>query len=223
MVQLSRLRVSLTKNGYMKIADVVRAHPRWEVLDNVEGTYPNIDVKRSQAANILGEDLDGQLPEHWDEIRSFSDASIDAFVFIAVVMSHGELISVLQRDAQGDMKGYLQRDDLGEKAYTNLVFALASVGACDYVRGADAVAYDLRSVVHPLLDAGCLVASLIKSKLRRCGWREQLDGPFLEVCQQNGIHQVFALEFSEFRSWMENRLRIEPPSRRRIAPIRRPR
>jgi hypothetical protein len=219
MVDLSRLRVSLTKNGYMKLADVLKEHPRWEVLDNVDGVYPGIKLVRSQAANIMGEDLDGQVPEHWDEIRSCGDSAIDAFVFIAVVMSHAELITVLRNSAQGDMKGYLRRDDLGEKAYTNLVFAMASVDACDHVRGAEAVAYDLRAVVYALRDAGPIVASLLKSKLRRCGWREPLDGPFLDVCQQNNIHQVFGLEFSDFKRWMENRLRIDPPSRRRTAAI----
>ena len=37
MPGLQDLKVSLTKNGYFKVADVIKKHPRNEVLDNIHG------------------------------------------------------------------------------------------------------------------------------------------------------------------------------------------
>lgn len=214
MIEMDRLRVSLTKNGYLKIADIIKRHPRWEVLDNVNGEYRGINLQRSQAANILGEDSNGQLPEFWDEIRSFDGRAIDAFTLVAIIMSHVDLIRLLSRSAQGDMKGHLERGDLSEKAYTNIVYALASCDLCDYERGSDAVTYDMRGLVYELREAGHLVRQLIESKLRRCGWRSpgQPGGTdFFAECDENDIPKVFGLKPKDFRSWIENRLKIQPP------------
>lgn len=225
MLMLDRLRVSLTKNGYMKLADLLKRHPRWEVLDHVYGSYPGIKIARSQAANIMGEDRDGEIPEHWDEIRADGNAAIEAFVFVAVVMSHVDLIDLLKSSSQGAMKGYIERGKVGQKAYTNLVYALASVGACDYIRGAESVNFDLRTVVYALRESGEAVRSLIGSKLRRCGWRDKdrhpLGTEFFEECEAAGIHTVFGLEPREFKAWLQNRSRIKPPTE--ATPIGRPR
>ncbi len=218
---LTQLKVSLTKNGYLKIADVLKRHPRWEVLDNIRGVYPGINLVRSQVANIMDEERTGEIPECWDEIRSFPDDSVDAFVFVAIVMSHVDLISVLRGSSQGDFKGYLRRSDLSDKAFTNLVYAMASVGACDYVRGAEAISYDLRSVVYHLRDAGSIVADLIASKLRRAGWRGQSNSTeFFNECESNGINDVFGIEPPRFRRWMRGTLRVQPPETTSRRPLR---
>lgn len=226
MVDLARLRVSLTKNGYMKIADLLRRHPRWEVLDNVSGAHADINLVRSQVANIMGEDLAGDPPEFWDEIRSRGDRAIDAFVLVAIIMSHVDLIDLLRRSAQGHMKGHLERRAIGEKAYTNLVFALASCGLCDYRRGAVAVTYDMRGLVYALQRSRRVVRRLIEFKLAKCGWRPpgRPGGiEFFEECEANQLHLVFGLEPEEFRDWLNGRLRIEQPIEQGAAMPRRPR
>ncbi len=38
MPGLDELKVSLTKNGYYKVAEVLKLHPRSEVLDNISAT-----------------------------------------------------------------------------------------------------------------------------------------------------------------------------------------
>ena len=56
MSGLEELKVSLTKNGYFKVADVIANHPRHEVLANIRGRYPGINLDRAQIANMLSAD-----------------------------------------------------------------------------------------------------------------------------------------------------------------------
>jgi len=226
MLDLGKLRVSLTKNGYLKIADVVRRHPRWEVLDNIRGVYRGINLVRSQVGNIMGEDLTGELPEFWDEIRSHSDHALDAFVLVAIIMSHVELIDLLKSSSQGDMKGYLERGSIGEKAFTNLVYAMALCDLCDYERGAKAVTYDMRRLVYVLRKAGPVVRQLIEFKLRQCGWRppeRPMGTDFFAECEENGIHRVFGLDPEDFRNWLRGRLKVGPPAEHDRSLLRKPR
>lgn len=224
MVNLDRLRVSLTKNGYLKIANVVMRHPRWEVLDNIHGVYRGINLARSQVANILGADITGDPPEFWDEIRSRGERAIEAFTLTAIIFSHVDLIQLLAGAAQGDYKGHLRRGQMGQKAYTNLVYAMACCDLCDYEPGAEGVTYDMRGLIYSLRECGDLVQQLIEFKLRRCGWRRREQGgtEFFEECESNRIHRVFAMDFPDFRAWIGNRLRINPPAERFAGP-RRPR
>ena len=68
MPGLHELNVSLTKNGYFKVADVIAKHPRHEVLDNIRGTYAGINLDRAQIAKMLSADpITKELPEEWDE------------------------------------------------------------------------------------------------------------------------------------------------------------
>ena len=67
--------------------------------------------------------------------------------------------------------------------------------------------------------------SLIESKLQRCGWRSPAMGgtDFYAECRDTELNRVFGLEPAEFRRWLENRLRIDPPARHGERPTNRPR
>ena len=72
MPGLDELKVSLTKNGYFKVAEVIAKHPRHEVLTNIRGRYTGINLDYAQIANMLSADpKTGELPEEWDEIRQY--------------------------------------------------------------------------------------------------------------------------------------------------------
>jgi hypothetical protein len=89
MSGLHELNVSLTKNGYFKVADVIAKHPRHEVLNKIRSTYAGINLDRAQIANMLSADPSTkELPEEWDEIRNYSKRAIDALVFISILFSH---------------------------------------------------------------------------------------------------------------------------------------
>lgn len=67
MIELENLCVSLTKNGYLKISQLVQLHPRNEILDNVYDVHKGINLVKSQVANILGADArSGFVPSYWD-------------------------------------------------------------------------------------------------------------------------------------------------------------
>jgi len=218
MIDLGKLRVSLTKNGYLKVADVIKRHPRWEVLDNLEGTYRGINIQRSQVSNILGADpLTGQLPGYWDGIREQGDRAVGAFTFVAIVLSHQKLIQVFQGAAEGVFRGYIRREDLTDKAYTNLVYAMSSLRLCEYARGMDATSYDLYRLIYDLRSSGELLRQLIASKLTRCGWLDpqqfphSCDRDFLSECRELGLHRVFAIEWEQFDAWLSGDLEIDEP------------
>ena len=68
MPGLHELNISLMKNGYFKVADVIEKHPCHEVLNNIRGKYVGINLDRAQIANMLSVDPNTkELPEEWDE------------------------------------------------------------------------------------------------------------------------------------------------------------
>jgi hypothetical protein len=206
MVDLDQLTVSLTKNGYMKIATLVKDYPSDEILNHVNGTNLNITLVRSQVENILGADKrTGRVPALWDDVRSFHERHIQALVFAAVVFSHTDLITTFRRAGKGLPRGTVHRNSFStEKVYTNLAYAMAEVGIAPYEPGAMEVSYDCTSLLDDLRPVGTLLGRLLKIKLERCGWRDPEeykhagDLPFLDACIQQGFHEVFGLSENEF-------------------------
>lgn len=83
----------VNKNGYFKVAEVIKKHPRHEVLANIHGTHEGIDLDRAQILGMLsGDPKTEELPEEWDEIRTYSERAVEAFTFIYILFSH-ELFS----------------------------------------------------------------------------------------------------------------------------------
>lgn len=208
MVDLQNLRVSLTKNGYLKISTIVEAHPSSEMLDHVSGTHPGVNLVASQVANVLCADpATGVVPALWDELRRHDRATIRAFTFVAIVFSHHRLIELFLHT--GSPTGRISRTDFAtEKEYTNLAFALSEVDAAPYIRGAGEVDYDLAAVTDQLGDVGSLMARLLKAKLRRCGWRDPeefvagADLPLAEQCREERFHDVLGMDYRKFADWI---------------------
>lgn len=209
MVDLDNLAVSLTKNGYLKIATLVERHPSDEILDNVYGVHAGVNLVRSQVANILG--ADPNVPSFWDDIRRFDRRTIQSFTFLAVVFSHHRLINLFLEAGGGSPRGTISRDDLSEKEFTNLVYAMAELDLCEYEKGATSIDYDLTSLVDQLRRPRRLVERLFRSKLIRCGWRDPEeyplagDQPVLGECQDQRFHQALGLRIGEFNEWLTGR------------------
>jgi hypothetical protein len=212
MVALDNLRVSLTKNGYLKIAKIVAAHESNEMLDNCAGSHPGVNLVRSQVANILCADpVTAMVPPFWDDVRQHDRTTIRAFTFVAVVFAHQRLIRAFQDAGQGSPTGTLFRRDMTEKEYTNLQFAMAEVGLCDYARGTDEICYDMTPLTHQLRATGTLVGQLLRAKLRRCGWRDPdrfrvaPGSPLAKQCVGERFHEVFGLSERQFTRWISGR------------------
>ena len=90
MPGLAELKVSLTKNGYFKVVEVIVRHPRHEVLANLRGTHMGINLDRAQIANMLSADPEtGELPEEWDEVRQYPQRAIGEADSCSEVGNHG--------------------------------------------------------------------------------------------------------------------------------------
>jgi hypothetical protein len=214
MIELENLRVSLTKNGYLKIATIVAEHPGHEMLDHVSGSHAGVNLVRSQVANILCADpITGTLPTLWDDLRDYNLPTIRAFTLVAVIFSHERLIRAFLRAGRGTPFGTLLRNEMTEKEFTNLQFAMSSVGLCDYQRGSDQITYDMSVLTEQLSRVGDLVRELLRVKLQRCGWRDPdvfriaADPPVEEQCIQEGFHEVFGMTEHAFRQWLSGRPR----------------
>jgi hypothetical protein len=210
MVELENLRVSLTKNGYLKISTLVVSHPSYAILDHVSGSHAGVNLVASQVANVLCADpATGVVPGFWDEIRQHGKPTIRAFTFMAIVFSHHRLIEAFLDAGRGTAQGTILRSDFEtEKEYTNLAFALSEVDASEYVRGADQVTYDLRAVTDQLQGVGDIVSRLFRAKLRRCGWRDPDeflvggDLSLIEECERQRFHEVLGLTARQFAGWI---------------------
>ena len=215
MVDLSNLRVSLTKNGYLKIATVVENHDSHEMLDHVYGSHRGVNLNASQVANVLCADPHtGVVPGFWDEIRRYKRPTIKAFTFLAVVYSHHRLIELFANAGGGTAQGTISRSDFATvKEYTNLAYALAEVDASQYVRGAGEIRYDLTPVIEKLSEVGHLVARLLRAKMRRCGWRDPgeysvgADLTLAEECREHRLHEVLGMSHRQFTKWISVRPR----------------
>lgn len=204
---LDALKVSLTKNGYFKVSEVIKHFPRDEILDNIGGTYQDIKVEAAQIKGMLSFDAStNEFPEVWDEIRSYSPEAVDALVFISIIFSHKTLIEVFSKSKLSEMRGCLKRDDLGTKVYTNLVFSMHSQNLCPLKKGADETYYDVSPLF--LLEIGSLVKNVIVLKLIKTGWKapEQDDfflRDFYEQCAFYRFHDVLGISEEQFKQWLE--------------------
>ncbi len=204
---LDALKVSLTKNGYFKVADVINKHPRNEILDNINGVYPEVNIEATQVKGMLSYNKDaGEFPEVWDEVRKFSPEAIDALVFISIIYSHKTLIREMANSNHSEMRGCIQRENLGEKAYTNLVYSMHKQGMCLLNHGSEETHYNVSSLFR--LEIGPLVKKIIRLKLIKTGWKEP--GPedyfsrdFYEQCEFYRFHRVLGISMKQFEQWLE--------------------
>ncbi|NQV23008.1 MAG: hypothetical protein HQ518_01465 [Rhodopirellula sp.] len=216
MSGLGELRVSLTKNGYYKVADVLKRHPRGEVLDNISGQYEGINLDRAQILNMLsGNESTGELPDEWDEVRVLGDRPVEVLTFIAILFSHEDLIRSFAAASTGEMRGTITREALGQKAYTNLVYSMETAGLCVLRRGDDSTTYNFAPLFE--LSIGPLIKKVIRRKLEKTGWREP--GPneifkrdFYEQCFFFEFHKALGISERQFRDCLEGEVvEIEAP------------
>lgn len=204
---LDALKVSLTKNGYFKVSEVIKKHSRNEILGNIEGVHEGINLESAQIKGMLSFDAStNEFPEVWDEIRSYSSEAVDALVFISIIFSHKILIDVLSKSKLSEMRGCLKREDLHHKVYSNLVFSMATQKLCPLKWGADETYYDVSPLF--LLEIGSLVKKVIVLKLIKTGWKTpEHDDFFLrdfyEQCAFYRFHDVLGISKEQFKQWLE--------------------
>jgi hypothetical protein len=207
MTGLDALTVSLTKNGYFKVAQVVEAFPANQVLANLNNKIEGVDLAESQIANMLSTDTHGHLPEVWDEVRTLGAPAIRALVFISIIFSHKDLINGLASAKTAEMQGVLRRDDFGDKVFTNLVYSMGSMGLCIVKTGAQEVLYNLAPLFREL-QIGPLAKKILRLKLEKTGWTEPsatdiFRRTFYEQCNFYGFPDTLAISPKQFEDWLE--------------------
>lgn len=217
MPGIEELKVSLTKNGYFKVAEIVKQFPRSEVLDRLNGVHQGIILNRPQIANMLSADAEtGELPEVWDDIRAYPERSVEAFTFISILFSHYKLIEAFKAAATLEMRGVLRRSELGDKPYTNIVDSMRRIGLCSVVTGAEQTPYNFQPLFQDM-SIGPLVKQLFALKLRKTGWQPPAPNDFFtrdfyEQCYFYGFHAVLGISRQQFEDWLEGRaVQVEQP------------
>jgi hypothetical protein len=216
---IEALKVSLTKNGYFKVAEVIKKHPRNEILDNIHGVYEGINLETAQIKVMLSYvEESSEFPDVWDDIRSLGNDAVDALVFISIIYSHKLLITVLSESNISEMRGCLKRDSFSNsKVYTNLIYSMSTQKMCPLERGSSETYYDVSSLFR--LDMGGLVKKILRLKLKATGWNEPavddyFSRNFYEQCEFYGFPKVLGISLEQFKQWLEGEKvqREEPPT-----------
>ncbi len=199
MADLRKLKVSLTKHGAHKIADLIKAFPRDLVLENISDRYHGIKIELAQTKSNLSAYPNGTLPYIWDEVRKLGDEHVNDLVILAIIFSHHRLIETMIESSTGDKKGIIIRDKvIGGKEFTNFACILEELGFA-YQHNPQRVSYDLNRIFKKF-ELIPLIIQLLTFKLRTAGWDGKTD--FIDECIASGIHKVFGVTEVYFREWL---------------------
>lgn len=212
---LSKLKVSLTKNGFNKIGDVLAHVPSNQLLANLGGQVDGAHIDAAQVKGMLNYDeATGTFPPLWDKIRTLGAEAVQKCVFVSIVFSHEKFIEELSKSKVGEMRGVARRADLGDKAYTNLVGLMDKLKMTAIVKGADESPYNLAPLfTDPTL--GPYYKEIVGLKLKECGWpgaNDDFTRDFYQQCEEYRLHDVLAISPTQFRDWLEgNVVEVEVP------------
>ncbi len=201
---LGKLKVSLTKHGAHKIAFLLQKFDKDEILDHLEGDYMDINIDGAQTRRILSIPESNIAPDLWNDIKKYGLEDIFDLVFIAIVFSHNELITVLK---EGITDGcVIKRGDIIDgKAYTNFAGIIDEFGfAIEHTP--DFVSFDISRIFYKFY-IPALVSKLLTIKLSEAGWNKT--GSLSDECIKLDFHKAFGLEPEEFKGWITGEKEID--------------
>lgn len=200
MVNLKKLETSLTKHGAHKVSTLIELYPSQEILRNISGSIPGINIEIVQTQKNLSAYPHGKVPLLWDEVRKLGRESINDLVFIAIVFSHHRLIDLMIKNTTGEKIGIVNRTDFtDEKEYTNFAHIIEQLGFAinqTYSR----TEYDL-SRIFSKFELIPLIIELLKLKLESAGWKK--DSKLIEECLKLKFNRVFGISEKYFKNWLE--------------------
>ncbi len=200
MTNLARLKVSLTKHGAHKVADLIEAFPRSQVLNNTWDSYQGIKIDQAQTRSNLSIHSDGTLPEIWDEVRQLSDEHVEDLVLLAIIFNHHDLIETMTTASTGVKRGTVERGGvISGKAFTNFACILEELGF-SITHNSLRVSYGLSRIFNKF-ELIPLIVQLLTLKLRKAGWDGSND--FIDECIALNFHGVFGVTEEYFRNWLQ--------------------
>lgn len=198
MLNVNNLKVSLTKHGAHKIAQLLIKYGAQASLDHTLDESLAIDINLAQASKNLSA-YDGTVPGYWDEIIKLGQNTINAAVLVSIIFSHHELIKAMVDTCSDKHFGSLTVDRFtNRKGFTNFKNDIYELGFSIHT-SANEVIYDLTKIVSNL-ELGSYVRLILGDKLKQAGWSRQGDAVSESITL--GFNEVFGLSVSAFKAWL---------------------
>jgi hypothetical protein len=199
MLDLTKLRVSLTKHGAHKVLTLLEKFHPDKVVPNTWDKFGGIKIDAAQARKNLSAFADDKLPGFWSDAKSRGSDTLRQLVFLAIAFSHHSLIEALQRGSTGNGKGKIVRDlVLRGKAFTNFKNDLEDLGLAT-LSDATSVSYDFTQLLGNA-QLGDLAAQLIALKLSEAGWSGT--SALAQESLAIGLHRALSFSDVDFRKWL---------------------
>jgi 5-methylcytosine-specific restriction protein B len=195
--------VSLTKNGYFKLINLIKKYPSSEILDHLD----EIKLDHTQARKMLAGNKSNVLPTVWDQIKSHDQKSISSLLLFSIIFSHKDLILAFKKATTSEMQGEIKRSEIDDKTYTNLAYALNEAGlAKDFSQGSAKTQYNL-SAIFLENQIGPFAKTILKSHLTNMGWsgptdKEPFQRTFEEQIKKYEFNKVLGVTFEQFIDWL---------------------
>lgn len=196
--------VSLTKNGYFKLSELIPKYSKMEILNHLD----EIKLDFEQARKMLAGNNRNVLPDAWDEVKKFDTPAQYALLLVSIIYSHKTLIELFKKSVSAEMQGVVKRNDIDVKVYTNLAYALNEAGvATDFRAGSDKTSYDFSPILAKN-EIGPLAKEILKGHLENMGWKEPsttepFQRTFYEQIKWYEFNKVLGLSFEQFKGWLE--------------------
>jgi len=199
MLNLNKLRVSLTKHGAHKIAILLKKYDKDTILDQLQGVEPGINISTSQAKKNLSVTGAGEVPEVWNKARVAGSESIEGLVFFGVILSHHRLIEAMRAGRAAPLRGQIKCGEvLSGKEFTNFACIIEELGY-SVSHAPDHVSYNLERLFEiPGLNS--LVLELSAIKLKVAGWDGEKS--LIEEILDSKINEVFSVSAEQFENWL---------------------
>lgn len=198
MLNKNNLKVSLTKHGAHKIAQLLVKFGARASLEHTLDESLAIDINLAQASKNLSA-YDGNVPLYWDDIIKLGQNTINAAVLVSIIFSHHELINAMAETCSDKHFGSLTADKFtNRKGFTNFKNDIYELGFSIHA-SANEVIYDLTKIISNA-ELGYYVRFILEDKLKQAGWNEQGDG--VAECIALGFNEVFGLSTSAFKEWL---------------------
>ncbi len=196
---LSRLKVSLTKHGAHKIAQLLTLVTPDQILTSVWGKFPGINIDGAQVRSILSVNDEDAPPQLWWDAKQCGDTTIRATTLLAIIFSHHRLIEVLGDSSQDYAAGTVLRSAIKDtKEFTNLKDDIRSLrfSTSDEV---NEVRYNFQELFsNPNIPR--IAAQLFELKLVKAGWDRRTT--LLDECIAQKFHRALSLSENQFREWL---------------------
>lgn len=197
MVDLSKLKVSLTKHGAHKLAKLIQFHDKDNILNHVTGSHPGINIDHAQVSGILSADKSGNVPDLWNDIRILGEQDIQDIVFIAIVFSHHSLIEAITLGNNSNCD-IIKGVTIGGKSFTNFAHIIDQF-KLSIEHTPDHVSYDLSRIFYKSYLPE-YIREVLQLKLYSAGWDGK--GNDVEIGIKHKFNEAFGITANEYRKWL---------------------